>query len=235
MHSMHLGWLQYFYGSVLHLLCFTLMPEEALQNLLTIHQFIKNFQNINRTKHKYKMRLDKLTMFQPKKGYPKLRGRAADISGLHAAMLALCNHYMSAENLQRKQIRLFLQLNSRLADTLETYSPTYGYTAVPANVANELYETGLNMAQLHVQLSEHFKGIDLQVFNITSKTHFVLHCLQLSSYIHPFAVWCYKGESTMHRIQTVWKSCLPGSKHWQASKKACYKERHLLWVQGKIH
>ena len=44
----------------------------------------------------------------------------------------------------------------------------------------------------------------------------------------------YKGESTMHRAQTLWKSCLPGSKLWQASKKAAWKERHLMWLQGQL-
>ena len=39
---------------------------------------------------------------------------------------------------------------------------------------------------------------------------------------------------TMHRVQVLWKSCLPGSKHWQVSKKAALKERHLLWLQGKL-
>ena len=234
MHSMHLGWLQYFYGSIFHLLCFTMLPGEHLQNLATIGSFIKRFQQSNNTKHKYRMRLDKLTMFQPKKGFPRLRGRAADIAGLHQAMLALWNNYMSTDVLQHKQIKLFLQLNTKIADILETYSPTYGHTAVPADFAQQLLQAGLNMAQLHGQLSEYYQSIELQVFNLTSQTHFVLHALQLSRFIHPFLVWCYKGESTMHRVQTLWKSCLPGSKHWQASKKAAYKERHLLWIQGKI-
>lgn len=229
---MHLGWLQYFYGSIFHLLCFNILPGEALQNLTTIGVFIKTFQNNNRTKHKYLTRLDKLTMFQPKKGYPRLRGRAADIAGLHEAMLALWCNYMVPGDLQHRQKRLCLQLKRKIADILETNSPTYGHTAVPAIAAQQLLEAGLNMAQLHGQLSEYYQGIGLQVFNLTSKTHFFLHALQLSRFIHPFLVWCYKGESA--RVQTLWKSCLPGSKRWQASKKAAYNERPLNWVQGKI-
>ena len=174
---MHLGWLQYLYGSIFHLLCFNILPGEALQNLTTIGVFIKTFQNNNRTKHKYLTRLDKLTMFQPKKGYPRLRGRAADIAGLHEAMLALWCNYMVPGDLQHRQKRLCLQLKRKIADILETNSPTYGHTAVPAIAAQQLLEAGLNMAQLHGQLSEYYQGIGLQVFNLTSKTHFsCTHC-----------------------------------------------------------
>lgn len=44
MHCHHLGWLQYLYGSILHLLVFFLMPGEHLINLAQIGQFIKNYQ-----------------------------------------------------------------------------------------------------------------------------------------------------------------------------------------------
>ena len=70
-------------------------------------------------------------------------------------------------------------------------------------------------------------------FTVTSKTHFAWHSLQFSNCIHPFLIWCYEGESTMRRAQILWKSCLHGSKHWQASKKAAWKERHLMWMQCK--
>ena len=89
------------------------------------------------------------------------------------------------------------------------------------------------MAQLHNQLLEHYEAAGIQIFNMTSKTHFALHALQFSKFIHPFMIWCYKGESTMHRIQVLWKSCLHGSKHFQVANKAAIKERHLLLLQEK--
>ena len=70
-----------------------------------------------------------------------------------------------------------------------------------------------------------------KVFNMTSKTHFALHSLQLAVYIHPALVWCFKGESTMHSMQYIWKSCLPGTKHFGVSVKAAWKYRHLMHIR----
>ena len=234
MHTMHLGWLQHFFGSVIHLLVYYLLEGEPLDNLQFVYNYIKQHQKKNQAKHPYKMKLDKLTMFQPKKGYPKLRGRAADIAGLAHCLHDLWQEQMQAGDEWHARVRLFLQYNLELKRTLETFSPTYGFTAIPQAQYDKVFQAGLTMAQLHKQLSEHFEAQDIKIFNVTSKTHFALHSLQFSKYIHPFLLWCYKGESTMHRAQTLWKSCLAGSKHWQASKKAAWKERHLMWLQGKL-
>ena len=62
----------------------------------------------------------------------------------------------------------------------------------------------------------------------TSKPIFSLYSLQLSCYVHLYLVYCFAGESTMHHVQTLWKSCFPGSKHWQAAKKAALKKGMCL-------
>ena len=77
------------------------------------------------------MKLDKLTMFQPKKGYPKLRGKASDIAGLAHCMFELWSHYMDQGDQHHLRIRLILKLNLEPKDILETFSPTYGHTALP--------------------------------------------------------------------------------------------------------
>lgn len=234
MHTMHLGWLQHFFGSVMAFLVFHILPEKDLENLVYIGKFIKEFQSSNRVKHRYRTRLDKLTMIQPKKGFPKVRGRAADIAGLGSSLLALWTKHMQNTDLQHRQIHLFLKLWLQVKDLLETFSPTFGHMAIPTAQYQELFKAALNMAQLHSQLNEHFESLGLKLFNQTSKMHFALHALQMSCWIHPHLTWCYKGESTMHRVQVLWKSCLHGSKHWQAAKKASHKERYLLLQQGRI-
>ena len=232
MHCHFLGWLQYFYGSTLSILVNDCLPDSPIQNLLWVGRYIKKTQR-DRDK-KFKQRLQKLTMFQPKKGFPKLRGRAADIQSLASAMLALFSEKMDADNRQHREIRLFLSLNNELDDTLDQFSPSSGFMAVPAWQAEKLFRTGLQMAQIHARLMDYYKGEGRKLFNMTSKTHFVLHCLHLSKYIHPKMTWCYKGETTMHRLQILWKSCLAGSKHWQVGRKAVIKERYRLWHRRKL-
>ena len=184
--------------------------------------------------HPFPARLYKMTMVQPKKGFPKLRGRAADMASLDKTMLALWDSLMDQDNTQHKQIKLFLEIHHQLCELLDEFSPRFGFTAVPNPQAQQCFMSGLQMAQLHAVLENHFKGLDRKLFNLTSKTHFVLHSLQLCEYIHRKMIWCFKGESTMHRLQTLWKSCLHGSKHYQVGQKAALKERHLLWLKHKV-
>ena len=56
-----------FFGSVLHLLVFYLLPQDHLENLWQVGKYIKTHQRQNKSKYRYRMRRDKPTMFQPKK------------------------------------------------------------------------------------------------------------------------------------------------------------------------
>ena len=143
-------------------------------------------------------------------------------------MLALWESYMEEGNRLHLQIHLFLQLNCKVADTLEDFSPKFGFFAVPEDEAKDLFSDGLAMAQVHKQISDHCKSEDIRAFNITTKTHFALHSLQLSSYIRPFAVWCFKGESQMRAMSTIWKSCCASTKQWAVVNRAASKDRHRL-------
>ena len=211
MHCHHLGWIQYLLGSVFYLLVFTMLPDSELEDLATVGKFISTFQKQNKIKNRYRMKLDKITMFQPKKGFPKLRGRAADIAGLYSAMVSIWTEYMDEDDTQHQQILLVLQLNSKIETLLATYSPSYGHFAVPPGPAEDIFNAGLQMAQLHNQLLEHYETTDLKLFNMTSKTHFALHSLQFCKYVHPYLVWAYHAQSTgVVEILLTWFQTLAG-------------------------
>ena len=231
MHNFYLGWLQFLYGSIMYLLCFQILDGDELANLHQIAMFIKRFQQGDKTKHKFRPRLDKLSMFVKQKGFPKLKGRAADIRSLHSAMLACWSHYMDSANQQHLQILALLQINSELHSVLDRFSPKMGYLALPAHVHAEIVPKCFQMVQLHVQLQDHYSGTDLQIFNLTSKTHFCLHTMLLSNSIHPYLTWCFKGETKMKTVQRLWKSCLVGNKHWAVAQLAAIKNRHLQFLQ----
>ena len=93
MHCKYLGSDQYMFGSVMWLLCFVVMPETPLQNLLACWIFISRFYKEQETEHRLKF-LNKLSMFVRKSGFPKLRGKAAEIKGFGPALLALWESQM---------------------------------------------------------------------------------------------------------------------------------------------
>ena len=70
-------------------------------------------------------------MFQKAKGYPKLRGKAADIQGLDLALCKCFQHYMDPDNQQHVQASALLELNVEIGQILDSYSPKFGFMAVP--------------------------------------------------------------------------------------------------------
>lgn len=234
MHCMFLGWLQYLYGSCIHLLVYECFPGgTALQSLFEIGEWIKNYQQRNNTIHKWRRKWDKLSVFTTK-GFPKLKGKAADIYGLAGAMWHLWQDKMNPANVQHRQIQLLLKYNYQIDQILQEFHPRYGFLAIPLQEAQSLFELGLTMAQIHAQLMNYYEGVDSKLFNMTAKSHFVLHSLYYARWVHPCLVWCFRGEDTMRRMATLWKSCLTGCKHYQVSKRAAWKERHLLHLRNKL-
>ena len=235
MHNFYLGWLQYFFGSVFWLLCFECLDLAPLSNLHTNWNFIKEVQQGDNSRHKYRHRLDKLSMFVKKTGSPKLKGRASDIRGLDKALLSCWQQFMIPENMQHKQVEAFLKLLLEVNDTLHDFSPKYGFWKVPQEHWQNLKQKACAMAQLHVQLSEHYQELGVSLFNITSKTHFTLHSIFLAKDLHPSLTWCFKGESMMKKMQTVFESCLAGNKRFNVGRMSAVKFRHLLYIKIKEH
>ena len=158
MHNLFLGWLQYVYGSVLYLLTHECLDQDPLTNLKTVWVFLKDTQRNLATKYKYTQRLDKLSMFTRASGFPKLKGRAADIMGLDHAIHLCWNQFMSHDIAQHVQISALLKLNLEIANLFDAYSPKFGFMAVPHDTCNVLVAKACQMAQLHVQLCEFYKG-----------------------------------------------------------------------------
>lgn len=228
MHCSFLGALQHLYGSIIWLLVYECLPAEPLDNLKVVWDFIVNFQKGDPSRHPYRHRLEKLTMFEKAKGYPKLRGKAADIQGLDLALCKCFQQYMDPDNHQHVQASALLELNVEIGQILDSYSPKFGFMAVPEEQHETLVLKSLQMTQLHVQLCEHYQETDISLFNITAKTHFCIHVYLLSKYIHPSVTWCFKGENMMRTSSNILKSCLHGNKHWNVGRVALLKFRHLL-------
>ena len=73
------------------------MPNTPKANLAVVWQFIARYYKEHKTARRYKA-IRKLSMFQRKKGYAKLRGKAAEVMGLGPALLACWKAFMDAED-----------------------------------------------------------------------------------------------------------------------------------------
>ena len=221
MHNLYLGWLQHFYGSVFYLLMHECLTDTPLHNLSVIESFIKIEQSRGRTRQRYRQRLSKLSIFVEKKGYPKLKGRASDIRGLD---LSLWKCWLTFHGC--RIVAASINRNVSAPQCRSRYSLKWAWSSTrPLWHAKSLCWTSSSkrMAQLHVMLMEHFADSELQLFNCTSKLHFVLHTLKLAKHCHPYFAWCFENESNMRVVQQLRKSCLSGNKHCAVGNVAALK------------
>ena len=75
-----------------------------------------------------------------------------------------------------------LKLNVRLESILTEHPDEF---ALPGTAASEFQEAAFAMAQLQTAIATHFMEQGQQLYDITSKTHMVLHCAILSKHISP--------------------------------------------------
>ena len=106
-------------------------------------------------KHRYRRRLDKLTMFQSGEKFPKLRGKASEIQSLALDIVEEQNEYREWPS---SPDWFFLKFNVEVDTILNDFHPRYGLLAVPLQEATQLYSRGMQMAQIHCQLITFYKG-----------------------------------------------------------------------------
>ena len=218
MHVKYLGNDQYVYASVFYLLCFVVLPQTPLQNLLSIWEEMKGlYQSLNII-HRYHY-FNRLTMFVRKSGPPKLRGKAAEVHHLHKVILQLWLQHYNENIAVHRQILLLLRLNSKIEDLLDEYRQD---VALPAGPAKDLLDSCSSMCHLQSLLYDHFSQEDVQLFNYTLKTHDIIHLAAHSHQINPRLVWNFCGESNMGILKQLGSTCVKGV----APQDACTKMLH---------
>ena len=64
------------------------------------------------------------------------------------------------------------------------------------------------------------KGKGIRVFNVTAKSHMLMHLALYAGHVHPKLGWCFQGEDFMRVIQTLLQSCIRGNNPFQSMSKA---------------
>jgi hypothetical protein len=68
---------------------------------------------------------------------------------------------MDVESVQHQSIEMFLRLNVEVGTLLNEHGPRQGHFGMPSPFAEQTFEKGSQMAQLHVMLMEHFADSEL--------------------------------------------------------------------------
>jgi len=224
MHVKYLGYQQFWLGSVLWMLVHELLPASPLANLRGIGLYVLRWQRRHNVSARFPLgSFQKLSIFQRKKGYPKIRGKGAHVRHLGGALAALWNKKMSPTNPNHVRVKLIFKLDLEIESILNSYSPDSGCYALPEPQALEVRAKQSQKAQLHQMLEEEYSTADVPLFNVTSKLHYSHHIMDDSRHLHPHLSWCWRGEDFMNVSSTLLSSCLRGRSDRQASIKALQK------------
>ena len=221
MHTKHLGVDQYFFGSVLWLLTFRILPQSPSENLGTVFLEIQAAYTAYGTGCRYAHMC--LSMFcdggDPPTRFPCLKGRAAECRHLGKALLRVWVAHMDNRHARHVQIRMALELSVEAEEILDAHPRD---VRLPRVVGARMKECLLNYLILFNALGKYYtsaEGQGIQLFDVTVKAHYLAHIALMCVYINPRLGWCYAGEDMMQHAKRLFSACTRGTKPHKISGK----------------
>ena len=112
---------------------------------------------------------------------------------------------MDPNNEQERDMVDGLDASARIDQTLKDYKSYYRF---PPDVAERFRQDCFQFAQCQNALIHHYHP-DVPLFNVTPKTHYVLHLGLIAKYINPGLGSCWAGEDLMQTARKLWQaSCI---------------------------
>ncbi|CAK0807567.1 unnamed protein product [Prorocentrum cordatum] len=220
MHIKHLGLDKRLYGSALHCLVHCTMSGTPDTNLITLRTEIWDVYKVSKTNSKFS-RIKMTTFTIRLKG--NLRGKAAEVKHLGPILLEAWTKYMNPQVSLHAKIRLLLRLSVDLDREIDSLDPKR--MCMPEAIRQDLLRRCHGFLVLWSEVQDFFANDeeqpDFELFHITIKAHFLLHCCLLPW--NPRRVWCYRGEDLMQRRRKLAFACSKRCKPWQVGTKAIRK------------
>ena len=157
MHAKYLGYVQFFLGSVLFLLTHHILPASPLANLRRIGLIARRI--LRRTNKSAPFNLSqwsKLSIFLRQKGFPKMRGKGAQIRALAPVLGIIWNRFCSSDNINHRRISLIFKLDAEIEQILDNHKPVNGYYTLGAQLGAVVRQKQIQLSQLYIMLEESY-------------------------------------------------------------------------------
>lgn len=222
MHCKYLGTDMVFLASCLWLLCYKILPDASpLANLQACWTKISAVYKEEKISDRYRG-MSKLSIFERKKGGPKLKGRASQVASLAVPMFHLWVENMDAANPLHKKIKTWLKMNMLTEKILKENAEVL---ALGPEASSKFKTMSFAMAQLHRDLAQSFLDEQVTLFSDIPKIHTWLHSVLASDVLSPRLSWCFRQEDYMSVQRTLARSCCRGLKGPQVTAKVISKVR----------
>ena len=213
MHTKHLGVDQRICGSVIWLLVAELLPGSFDDNRATLLAQMRAFWSgtsmrgiTNLTRGMF---LGEVNDHLCKKTFPCLKAKAAETQACVQALEAIWTEHMDATSELHVLVQLVLQFSAlidrKLREEADSWHPT-------PKTCDDLMTAALSMLQCMTRLSKEYLRQQRCLFQLTFKSHWLVHALQIAAWISPVHVWTYSGEDYMGKGKILMQACLRGRK-----------------------
>ena len=231
MHCKYLGCDQYLMGSILWYMCQKLMEDpDPSVNMARIMVLLKRQF---RQRDVSSFGIITINMFSNKDS-KKLRGRASEIRHLGCSLLAVfkAEHTAAAargplptdEQELCRLIKATLKLNTKLDEIIDE-NPGWTITGTPHD---QLVQCAHDFATTYSALSRQAATMELELFTMTIKMHYIIHICRFADRLHPKLTWCFGGETFMKVARGLMQSCMRASSPYDATRQFGEKYPYAL-------
>ena len=166
--------------------------------------------------------------------FPKLSGRAVEIKNLIPALAHVWAELSDAADVHHQAVLLGLVQSARMDSILDLYPDA---DRLPAADANAYRDAAYGYARTQGALADFYNeesGGALMLFDITAKTHWMLHGADNALYLNPRLSWNYAGEDFMGKVKVLHASCCRGNSAAMSTNKFASKycfALHLIFQE----
>jgi len=198
------------------------------ENLLTVWEDLMLYWEDHPPKDRYQNL--KLSMFlnneKPHDTQPKLKGRAHEVKSLVPALAHVWEHRMDPGKPEHAAVLQGLHHSAKMDDILDAFPDV---DSLPDGPAHDFSEASWGYALCQCAVADHYNRLEgMLIFDVTIKTHYMLHQALQAKWFNPRKIWNYAGEDFMHKCKTLLESCVRGTSAPQAQNKFADKYRYAL-------
>lgn len=174
----------------------------------------------------------KMTMFlkatDPHDSFPSLSGRAVEIKNLMPALAAVWADHCEADSVPHQAVLFGLLESAHMDEILDLHAQ---FDKLPADAAKNYTDAAYSYARAQAACADHWNrehGGGLMIFDVTCKTHWLLHGADDAAFLNPRLSWNYAGEDFMGKCKVLQASCCKGNSVAKSTNKFAVKYSYAL-------
>jgi hypothetical protein len=214
MHCKYLGSDMYFYGSVLVYMIWYALPNSKDKNMENLWECIREYYKTHAVSCQFQNLQRSMFEACKKSTFPCLKGKAAEIKHLGAALLHAFKTMVVEDDSWKQRIRLALQASLDIDTIIDIHPSEY---CLPPHVATQFLKHVRLYCGLITSLGQHFgkpSGHPPRLppmFHYTVKFHYLMHIGLLAQFVNPRISWCFQGEDMMQVVRRIVQACSNGT------------------------